>query len=317
MLQARYRHAIAIEAGSCRQVNTFSGAARNKTFVFSAELFLRPETTAEMITLQTHHLRDHVDGILVTDNQEGRLHLSPLAAASLIKAAGADPIVQLSCRNRNRIALLAELLGAATLGVTSLLLIRGNRVPQGFNPRPRAVFDLDANELIGMASRMTTDECLPALPELYVGCLITPHAPQPGWQPEKLAGKADAGAQFAQTHICMDMDLLSSYMKFLVAAGIPRRMAVFVKLAVFSSADDARWLRDSLPNNSIPEALIQRLEQARDAELEGIQIAAELIQQLVHIPGVSGAHLVATQNLSSICSAIEQAGFGPALAPAG
>ena len=298
-------------------MKTFSEAARIKPFAFSAELFLRPETTAEMIALQTQSLRNHVDGILVTDNQEGRLHLSPLAAASLIKAAGADPIVQLSCRNRNRIALLAELLGAATLGVTSLMLIRGNRVPQGFNPRPRAVFDVDANELIGMASRMTTDECLPALPELYVGCLITPHAPQRGWQPEKLGKKADAGAQFAQTHICMDMDLLSSYMKFLVAAGIPQRLAVFVKLAVFSSAEDARWLRSSLPNNIIPETLIRRLDQARDAELEGTRIAAEQIQQLALIPGVSGAHLVATQNLPAICAAIEKSGFGPAAATAG
>lgn len=292
-------------------MKTFSEAARNKPFVFSAELFLRPETTAEMIALQTRSLQGHVDGILVTDNQEGRLHLSPLAAASLIMAAGADPIVQLSCRNRNRIALLAELLGAATLGVTSLVLIRGNRVPQGFNPRPRAVFDVDANELIGMASKMTAEECLPGLPDLFVGSLITPHAPKPGWVPEKLSKKADSGAQFAQTHICMDMALLGSYMQHLVAAGMPRRLGIFVKLAVFSSADDARWLRDSLPNNCIPESLIQRLDQAIDAELEGVKIAAEQIQQLATIPGVSGAHLIATQNLSTICAAIEQAGWGP------
>jgi len=293
-------------------MKTFSEAARSKAFVFSAELFLRPEITAEMIALQTHSLQKHVDGILVTDNQEGRLHLSPLAAASLVKAAGADPIMQLSCRNRNRIALLAELLGAATLGITSLLLIRGNRVPQGFNPRPRAVFDVDANELIGMASKMTAEECLPALPDLYVGTVITPHAPNPGWIPEKLSQKADAGAQFAQTHICMDTELLSHYMKYLIAAGIPRRLAVHVKLAVFSCAEDARWLRDSLPNNRIPETLIQRLEQAQDAELEGVKIAAEQIRQLATIPGISGAHLVATQNLSTICAAIELAGYGPA-----
>jgi len=300
------------DAGLRKPMKTFCEAARSKEFVFSAELFLRPETSAEMIALQTQSLQHHVDGILVTDNQEGRLHLSPLAAASLIKAAGVDPIMQLSCRNRNRIALLAELLGAARLGITSLMLIRGNRVPQGFNPRPRAVFDVDANELIRMASKMTTDECLPDLPDLYVGSLITPHAPSPGWMPDKLSQKADAGAQFAQTHICMDMGLLSNYMKFLVAAGIPRRLGIFVKLAVFSCAEDARWLRESLPNNCIPETLIQRLEQAQDDELEGVKIAAEQIQKLATIPGISGAHLVATQNLSTLCAAIELAGYGPA-----
>lgn len=290
-------------------MSTFSEAVRLKNFAISAEIFLRPETSAEMIALQTRSLQAHVDGIMVTDNQEGRLHLSPLAAASMVKAAGVDPIVQLSCRNRNRIALLAELMGAATLGVTSLVLIRGNRVPQGFNPRPRAVFDVDANDLIGMASKMTEDECLPALPDLFVGCLVTPHLPGAGWQPEKLNKKIAAGAQFAQTHICMDMPLLENYMQHLVANHIPRRLGIFVKLAVLSSAEDARWLKSSLPNNQIPDEIIQRLEQAADAEQEGVKIAAEQLQQLREIPGISGAHLVATQNLLTIPAAIEQAGI--------
>jgi methylenetetrahydrofolate reductase (NADPH) len=309
--QPGYRHALQDQAENSSAMKTFHEAARSKDFVFSAELFLRPETTAQMIELQTRTLQTHVDGIMLTDNQEGRLHLSPLAAASLVKAAGVDPIVQLSCRNRNRIALLAELLGAATLGVTSLVLVKGNRVPQGFNPRPRAVLDVDATDLIAMASKMTADECLPALPDLFVGSIITPHWASAGWVPEKLKLKADAGAQFAQTHICMDAKLLSNYMQHLVAAGIPRRMGIFVKLAVFSSADDARWLRDSLPNNHIPESLIQRLAQAENAEREGIRITAELLQQLREIPGISGAHLVATQRIPTICEAIEKAGFGP------
>ena len=290
-------------------MTTFAEAARTRNFVISAEIFLRPESTAEMIRLQTQALQPHVDGIMVTDNQEGRLHLSPLAAASLVKDAGVDPIVQLSCRNRNRIALLAELMGAATLGVTSLVLIRGNRVPQGFNPRPRAVFDVDANDLIAMASKMTTDDCLPALPDLFVGCLVTPHAPAAGWQPEKLNRKISAGAQFAQTHICMDLPLLRNYMQHLVANGIPRRMGVMAKLAVFTSAGDARWLRDSLPNNQIPDDIIARLQQATDPEMEGILIAAEQLRQLREIPGIIGAHLVATQNLLAIPDAIKHAGL--------
>ncbi len=290
-------------------MTTFAEAARTRNFVISAEIFLRPESTAETIRLQAQTLQPHVDGIMVTDNQEGRLHLSPLAAASLLKDAGVDPIVQLSCRNRNRIALLAELMGAATLGVTSLVLIRGNRVPQGFNPRPRAVFDVDANDLIAMASKMTTDDCLPALPDLFVGCLVTPHAPAAGWQPEKLNRKISAGAQFAQTHICMDLPLLRNYMQHLVANGIPRRMGVMAKLAVFTSAGDARWLRDSLPNNQIPDGIIARLQQATDPEMEGILIAAEQLRQLREIPGIIGAHLVATQNLLAIPDAIKHAGL--------
>ncbi len=293
-------------------MNSFKDAVRTKDFVTSAEIFLRPETTAEMIGEQARHLKNHVDGILLKDNQSGQLHLSPVAASALVMAAGVDPIVELTCRNRNRIALLAELLGAAALGVTSLVLIRGKRVPDGFDPRPRAVFDVDATELISMASKMQADESLPSLPEFFVGSIITPHEPEPGWVPEKLTQKADAGARFVQTHVCMDPVLLTEYMKHLIAANLPRRLSIFVTLAVISSADDARWLQQSLPNNRIPDQLVQRLEQAADAEQEGVLICAEQLQQLMQIPGISGAHLVATRNLSTINAAIEMAGLASA-----
>ncbi len=292
-------------------MKTFKEAVRSKDFVISAEVFLNPESGAETIAVQTQLLRPYVDAILLTDNQDGKLHLSPLAAASLVIANGVDAIVQLTCRNRNRIALLGELLGAAAIGVTSLVLIRGNRVPEGFNPRPKAVFDVDATELIAMASKIKADESLPALPDFYVGSIVTPHHPPAGWVPEKLTMKADAGAQFAHTHLCMDIDLLSDYMKHLVVAGMPRRLGVFPKIAVFSSAADARFLRDSLPNHRIPEAIIRRLDQAGDAEQEGVEICAEQLQQLANIPGVHGAHLVATRNLATIPAAVDAAGYGP------
>ena len=288
---------------------TFRNAVRNKDFVLSAELFLHPETTAAMIGEQTRLLRNYVDGLLVTDNLGGKLHMSPLAAASLVIANGGDPIVQLSCRNRNRITLLAELLGAAALDVSSLLLIRGRRVPEGFEPRPPAVFDVDAAELIAMATKMKRDERMTNLPDFYVGGLITPHGPKPGWVPEKLERKSDAGVQFALSHICMDMSMLRDYMKHIVASGLKRRMNIFISLAICSSAEDARWLRESLPNNRIPDEYIERLEQAADAEAMAVQCCAEQLRELQDIPGIDGAHLIATRNLATINAAIEAAGL--------
>lgn len=290
-------------------MTTFRDAARNKEFVVSSELFLHPESTADIIGEQVRLLREHVDGILVTDNQDGRLHLDPLAAAALVKAHGGDPIMQLACRNRNRIALLGELLGAAALGISSLMLIRGNRVPDGIQPRPKAVYDTDAAELIAMASRIQADELLPALPDFFVGSIVTPHAPEPGWNPEKLTRKAEAGAQFVFTHICMDVPLLREYMKHLVAAGIPRRLSVFVTLAIPGSADDARFLQQSRPNHRIPDTVVARLEAATDAEQEAITICAELLQEIADIPGTCGVHLIPTRKLSAVTAVIEQAGF--------
>jgi methylenetetrahydrofolate reductase (NADH) len=290
-------------------LKTFKDAARKRDFTISSEIFLKPETNAAMIREASLLLKDVVDGIVVTDNQFGYLHMSALAAAVLLLTNGVDPILQLACRNRNRIALISELLGAAALGVSSLILIRGNRVPDGFDPRPKAVFDLEATELIASAENMKSNEQLLPPPEFYIGGIVTAHAPKPGWNPQKLQKKVNAGARFVQTQICMDIPLLKTYMKQLVATGMPRRISVYVSLAIPGSADDARWLRDNRPNVRFPAPLVRRIRQAADPELESVLICAEYLQQLAEIPGISGAHLVATRNLATIPAAIDASGL--------
>ncbi len=290
-------------------MNTYLHAARSRDFCVSAEIFLNPESNATTIAAQAKLLQDHVDGVLLTDNQFGQLHMSTLAAAALLIANGVDPIMQLSCRNRNRIALLSDLLGAGALGVTSLMLVKGNHVPDGFNPRPKAVLDLDATELIATATQIRTDEGLPALADFYVGGIVTAHRPEPDWTPRILLRKVEAGAQFMMTNVCMDVSTLRSWFRQLVAAKILRRVAMIVSIAIPESADDAIWLRENRPNFQIPDALIRRLEQARDAQQEGIAIAAELLADVATIPGVSGAHLMATRNLASIPAVLAEAGM--------
>jgi methylenetetrahydrofolate reductase (NADPH) len=290
-------------------VNTFRQAARTRDFCVSAELFLTPESSAETIAEQARLLKDHVDGVLLTDNQFGQLHMSTLAAAALLIANGVDPIMQLSCRNRNRIALLSDLLGAGALGVTSLMLVKGNHVPDGFDPRPKAVLDVDATELIAMAARIRADEALNALSDFYVGGVVTPHRPEPDWTPRTLLRKIEAGAQFMTTNVCMDVQILSAWFRHLVSARILRRVNMVVSLAILESADDARWLLLNRPTFQIPDVLIQRLERARDAEQEGVAIAAEMLAEIAAIPGVSGVHLVATRNLAAIPAVLARAGM--------
>jgi methylenetetrahydrofolate reductase (NADPH) len=290
-------------------VNTFRQAARTRDLCVSAELFLKPESSAETIAEQATLLKDHVDGVLLTDNQFGQLHMSTLAAAALLMANGVDPIMQLSCRNRNRIALLSDLLGAGTLGVTSLMLVKGNHVPDGFDPRPKAVLDIDATELIAMATRIRSDEGLPVLSDFYVGGIVTPHRPDPDWIPRTLLRKIEAGAQFMMTNVCMDVQTLRGWFRHLVAAKILRQVNMIVSIAILESADDARWLLLNRPTFHIPDALIQRLEQARDVEQEGVAIAAEMLAEVAAIPGVSGVHLVATRNLAAIPAVLAHAGM--------
>jgi methylenetetrahydrofolate reductase (NADPH) len=288
---------------------TFSEALNRKEFSLMAESFLRPELNSEAIALQADMLRNSVDAVLLTDNQHGQLHMSALAAARLMLDNGLDPVMQLSCRNRNRIVLLSDLLGAAALGVTSLLLVRGDRVPDGFDPRPKAVFDLNAQELIATARSMNEDERLPSPPNFLIGGVVTPHGPKPGWVPTKLIDKVNSGLQFAVTHLCMDIPLLREYMRHLVGNELTRQISVIVSTAVLSSADDALWLRGHRPNAMIPDALISRLEAATDPVQEGVAICAEQLTALSTIPGIDGANIMASTDLSLIPAAVAAAGM--------
>ncbi len=290
-------------------MTNFREAVYKNDFVLAAECFLRPETDAEAIGLQADVLRDSIDAVLLTDNQHGQLHMSTLAAARLMLENGVEPIMQLSCRNRNRIVLLADMLGAAALGVSSLLLVRGDRVPEGFNPRPKAVFDLNAKALIATAAGMNEDDGLRSSPDFFIGGVVTPHGPKPGWVPNLMKEKADAGLHFVVTHLCMDLDILRAYMDHLVGNLLTRRVAVIASTAVLSSAEDAKWLRNNRANAMIPDAVIERLEASADPLQEGVAICAEQLAELATIPGISGANIMASTDLSLIPSAIAAAGL--------
>lgn len=291
-------------------LKTFKDAVRTKDFAIAAEIFLRPETDAAALRQQAELLEDDVDAILLTDNQYGQLHMSTIAAASILLAAGVDPIVQLTCRNRNRIALISDLLGAAAIGVTSLLLVAGERAPPELKPRPKPVLDLAATDLIRTATTLKSDERLSYCPDFFVGGLVTPLMPKPTWKATKLTEKIDAGAQFVQMHICMDTRVLSAYMDHLVTKKFIRRTSVIGAVAVLESAEDARWLRDNRPNVMLPDELVTRLEKAVDPRAEGMRICAETLHAMKEIPGIAGANIMATRDLKTIPEVIQAAGIG-------
>lgn len=290
-------------------MKTFKEAVRTRDFAITAKIPLTPDTDAAVIREQSKILRGLVDAVLLTDNQFGKVHMSTLAASALLLQNGIDPIMQLSCRNRNRIALISDLLGAAALGITSLLLVRGNKLPKGFQPRPKAVIDIGATELIATACKMKSDQPIGPQSDFFIGGSVTPHSPDPGWVPEKFIEKINAGAQFVQTPVCMDMDVLRNYMKHLVANQLVRRVSVIAGTAIFPSADAARWLRKNRLNVTIPKAVINRLKQANDPDLEGVRICTEQLQEMAEIPGVSGANIMSGGNVAAIVDAIGAAGL--------
>ena len=288
-------------------MNAFEAALNNKNFVVTSEVLLGSQSDEQHIHEHADLLRDLVDAVLATDNQSGRLHVSSLAAACVLRQAGVEPIMQLGCRNRNRVALLGDLLGAHMLGIRNFQIVRGERVPEGFKPRPKAELDVTTTELIDIANKMKVGEGIASFPDLFLGGVTTARAPTADWPARKLVGKVEAGARFVLTHSCMDIDIIRAYFRHLVAMKLTHKARFIVSLAVLSSPQDARWLRENKPNTTLPQSLIDRLGSSTEARAEGIEIAAELLREFVRIPGISGAHLYAPTDLTAITEVLRQA----------
>jgi len=262
----------------------------------SAELTVQRNSTADDVRRQADLIGCCVDGIQVTDNPYAWVQMSALSAAAILLDLGFDPVPILSCRDRNRTALHSDLLGLEALGVSSMMLMRGHRVPKDHSLPAATVFDLTGRELIAMAS------ALESKPLIGTGARV--FRPGPRWQAESLVARAAAGAGFIQTQLCFNMEILRRYMQRFVAAGLAERFSVMVSLSPLPSAQTALWVKKNMSDSRIPDAVISRLEDAANPEQEGILICAELMQQVSEIPGVSGINLMTTGNPEAIPAAI-------------
>jgi methylenetetrahydrofolate reductase (NADPH) len=245
-------------------------------------------------------LRGVADAVNVTDGASARAHLDVLSAAAILARSGMEPVLQLTCRDRNRIALQSMLVGAAAQGLHNVLVLRGDNPEAGDQPDAKPVFDLDSNTLLATAATIRDRGQLPhgravaGKCEFFLGAADAPIDPPPDWQPEGLTRKLKAGAQFVQTQFCLDPGVVRRYLARL--GELPERLFFLIGLAPLASARSARWIRQHLYGSIIPDALIQRLESAADQKLEGARICVELMQQMQQIPGVAGVHLMAPLN---------------------
>jgi methylenetetrahydrofolate reductase (NADPH) len=290
-------------------LRTFRDAIRTRPFTVTADLALDRATDAAAVRRQARLLAPLVDAIQVPDAHDGRLQMSGLAAAAILLGEAIDPLVHLTGRDRNRIALENDLLGLGALGVTSLLLTRGEELPAGYKPPTRQVLELSGEDLVTTAVQLGEDESIRAVPGFCVGTAATVFAPKAGWTPKSLLARVDAGVAFVQTQVCFNMKALRRYMEHLVSARLTWRCAVVVSLAVLPDAASARLLRQHLHGTVMPEKLVQRIAQAADPELEGIRVCAEKIQRLREIPGVSGVNLMTPGPAELLVEAISAAGL--------
>ncbi len=285
---------------------TFKDALKSKDFVVTAHVNLAEAQDADALLRQGEILRPAVDAVQLIDGT--RMHMSGVAAAALLIRGDIDPIIHMNCRDRNRIALQKDLIGAAALGVTSVLVMRGKHIPDTENLGIRNVFDVPALELMAYIQDLKQAEDNSTFSAFIVGANAEVFDPEPDWTPKNLIRKCDAGANFVQLQICFDMDVTRNYMARIVASKLTHRASFIVALSPLPSADAARWVRDNVKGALVPESIIERMELASNPEREGIEICAKLMQELTTIPGVSGANLLALGKLEAIPAAIEASG---------
>ncbi len=288
---------------------TFKDSLKTKDFVITAHVNMVEAPDADSLLRQGEILRPAVDAVQLTDSTQ--MHMSGIAAAALLIQQGIDPIVHMNCRDRNRIAMQKDLLGAAALGVTSVLVMRGKKIPNSKKFGVRQVFDTPALEFMAYIQSMKQDEDDSFISDFLVGANAEIFDPEADWMPNTLIRKCDAGTNFVQLQICFDMDVVRNYMARIVASKLTHRVSFIMALSPLPSADVARWVRDNVKGALVPETIIDRMERASDPESEGIEICAELLQELATIPGVSGANLLTLGKLETIPAAISASGVRP------
>ena len=255
-------------------------------------------------------LKGMVDAVNVTDSAGARVHMSALACAAILARDGIEPVLQVTVRDRNRLAIQGDLIGAAALDIHNVLSLRGDCIGIGDQPQAKPVGDLDSRSLLSMARHLRDRGMLPSgravepAPALFLGAADAPRDPSSGFSADHLIAKIEAGADFFQTQFAFDIDLLKRYMAALVDHGITEKARVIVGVGPLASARSARWMRSRLRGVSIPDHVIARLERAPDERAEGRRICAELVQQFKDVEGVSGAHMMAPQGEHAIAETI-------------
>jgi len=259
------------------------------------------------------------DGINAVDASGANCHMSSVAICALLTRAGYEPVYQVSCRDRNRIAIQGDLLGAAAMGVRNVLCITGDDVTAGDQPEAKRVFDLDSIQLLHVARIMRdygvylSGRKLTVPPKLFLGAAENPFAPPFAWRPHRLAKKIAAGAEFIQTQYCFDLPRMRQFMQGVCDLGLDTKAYILAGVGPLRSAGAAEFMRTKVPGVYIPDAVVERLKGApkNKQRAEGKKICVELIQQVRELPGVAGIHVMAYRQEELVAEIIEEAGLLP------
>lgn len=273
----------------------------------------------EVIRRKAKILRGNVDAFNVTDGQTAVVRMSSWAACMIAKEEGLDPIVQMTCRDRNRIALQMDVLGAAALGINNILCLTGDHIKFGNHPDAKAVFDLDSIQFVKMVKDMRDDrrfQCgdeMAVAPNLFLGAAANPFADPFDFRTVRLAKKVTAGADFIQTQIIYNVARFAEWMKRARDRGLHQKTRILAGVAPIKSVGAARYMKTRVPGMDVPDETIERLHGVPKEQVsrEGIKLCVEIINQVRQIEGVAGIHLMAIEWEEAVPEIVEAAGLLP------
>jgi len=294
-------------------VSRLSDAIAAGRFVVTAELLTVNSGGLAAVHRNFEPFEDYVDAVNATDNTAAHAHASPLAVAIALKQLDMEPVMQLVCRDRNRLALQADIAGAALHGIENICCLTGDDVTAGDEPEARRVFDLDSIQLIVTAEAMRHGRYLSGRkldppPTLFLGAVENPAAPPVDYRVDRALKKVRAGARFLQLQLSFDLAPLEHFMRGAVDSGLAERAAILPSICLVRSPSALRFIDEKVPGISVPAELIERCEQAADPEHECFEVACELAERARSFPGVRGLHLISFRKeagIANLCRRLE------------
>jgi methylenetetrahydrofolate reductase (NADPH) len=268
-------------------------------FAVTSELGPPRSASPDVIKDKSKYFLGNVDAVNITDNQTAIVKMSSIVAAAVTISCGLEPLVQMVCRDRNRIAMQSDILGAAALGVKNILCLSGDHQKFGDHPQAKSVFDIDSVQLIAMVKMMRDDKKFLSgdpikehEPKLFIGAAANPFADPLEFRVIRLAKKIEAGADFIQTQCIFDLEKFEKWMQLVVGEGLHKKVYILAGLTPVRSHRALEYMKNNVPGISVPEKLIERMKSAREPLEEGVEICLEMIERIKKIEGVAGIHLM-------------------------
>lgn len=311
------------EAGEPTQEETYKSGSRLERLLSRGEFVvcgeMAPPQSADggVIGRKSEHFRGFVDAVNLTDNATGIVRMSSIACASLAIQQGLEPIVQMTCRDRNRLALQGDLLGAYALGVKNFLCLTGDHQCMGNHAQAKNVFEMDSIQLINMVRRMRDEKVfqsgdeMKVEPRVFIGGAENPFADPFEFRAPRLAKKVGAGADFIQTQAVYDLPRFEKWMEQVRERGLHEKVAIIAGVLPCRSARGLEYQKTQVPGMSVPDELIARMKAAEKPEEEGVRICVEIITRLSEMEGVRGVHIMPVMWERILPTVVEQAGLLP------